>query len=281
VKVISNFLGRLFKRGLEYNTVCGYRSAISAYHVPVDGLKVGQHPTLVRLIRGVFNQRPPVRTLAPSWDLETVLRKLRGPPFEPFLDVPLKWASRKAALLVALATASRSSDIAKLGFREPFLREQRSPPGIRLIPRSLRKQDRPGHCFQDLFIPKYTQDRKLDPVRAVLLYLRRVKAIRGACKSLFVTFGGAKRTAPTAQTLAHWIVDCIQETLKSTSPQEVHAHSTRSASTSVALLRGVSLANILKAADWSSGCVFAKHYLKETRDREGEFARAVLDTARQ
>jgi hypothetical protein len=195
------------------------------------------------------------------------------------MEVPLKWAAWKTAFLVAIASASRCGDLNKLGYTEPHFRQQLNPPGLRFIPRSLWKQDRPGHCFQDIFIPKFVPGRKLDPVRAVLLYCKRVKSVRGSLKSLFVTWGAGKVKSPTAQTLAHWLVDCIQEASKESPPGHVTAHSTRGMCTSVALLKGVSMANILKAADWSSECVFANHYLKEVRAKEGEFASAVLGSA--
>ena len=96
-------------------------------------------------------------------------------------------------------------------------------------------------------------------------------------KSLFVTFGRGTVKTPAAQTLAHWIVDTIKESMDNQSGVGTpRAHSTRSISTTVALMRGVSLSSILKAADWSSECTFAQHYLKEYRDRDGEFARSVL-----
>lgn len=147
---------------------------------------------------------------------------------------------------------------------------------MRFIAKSLRKQDRPSHHSQDFFVPQFTEDRLLDPVRAIKLYLKRVRGRRGSLKSLFVTFGKGEVKTPVAQTLAHWIVDAIKESLDERDGGTIRAHSTRSVSTTVGLLRGVPLSSILKAADWSSECTFARHYLKEYRDRDGEFARSVL-----
>ena len=36
-----------------------YRSAISAYHRPINDLKVGVHPRVHELMKGVFNNGPP------------------------------------------------------------------------------------------------------------------------------------------------------------------------------------------------------------------------------
>ena len=236
---------------------------------------MGEHPTLIKLLKGVFNLRPPTRTLTTSWSLDTVLTKLRLPPFEPLISVTMKALTLKTVFLVALATAGRSSDLHKLGCKEPYMRLESSSGGLRFVPRGLRKQDRVGHLLKDVFVPKFTADRKLDPVRAVRIYLRRVEDVRGSVESLFVTFGAGAKKSPTSQTIAKWIGQTIALT-SDCSPQGARAHSTRSTSTSKALWAGVSLDNILKAADWSSDSTFARHYLQALREEEGAFGRAVL-----
>ena len=278
LEYVINFLSTKFKNGLSYSTVAGYRSAISSYHVPVNNAPVGQHPLVVKLIRGVFNLRPPPRSLGPIWDLKLVLTNLRRSPFEPLREVSLKWCTRKTVLLVALASAGRSSDIAKLGWRSPHLRFESNPAGVRLIPRGLRKQDRPGHLLQDVFITAFQEDPKLDPVRAIRIYMSRVKDRRGDLESLFVTFGAKSVSSPSAQTIAHWIVDAIKQGLDSNA--RIGAHSTRSTSTTTALLKGVSVANIIRAADWAGSSTFARHYLREHREEEARFGTAVLQAAR-
>jgi hypothetical protein len=105
VEQIGNFLSSRLKKGLSYSMACGYRTAISSYLDLVDGRRVGDHPALACLMRGVFNSRLPMRPLPLVWDLQAVLRGLKLPPFEPFLNTSLKWASRKTALLLALAGA--------------------------------------------------------------------------------------------------------------------------------------------------------------------------------
>ena len=275
LKLIANFLGRLFRKGLSYSTICGYRSAISSYHSLVDGVKVGEHPTLIKLLKGVFNLRPPTRTLTASWDLEKVLTKLRLPPFEPLTTSSIKLLTLKTAFLVALATAGRSSDLHKLGCKEPYMRLELNSGGLRFVPRRLRKQDRAGHLLKDIFVPKFTEDRKLDPVRAVRIYIKRVEDVRGEVNSLFVTFGAGAKKSPTSQTIANWLRQTIELT-SNNGPQRAKAHFTRAASASKALWAGVSLDNILKAADWSSDSTFARHYLQALREEEGAFGRAVL-----
>ena len=59
VNFIINFLSEKFDKGLQYRTLNCLRSAISAYHVHIDGKSVGKHSKVCALLAGIFNQRPP------------------------------------------------------------------------------------------------------------------------------------------------------------------------------------------------------------------------------
>ena len=83
-----------------------------------------------------------------------------------------------------------------------------------------------------------------------------------------------------AQTIAHSIVNTIETALVTPTTGPVTAQSTWSVSTSMALLWGVNIQNIIRAADCASASIFTNHYLTEHRERENEFARAVLGSAR-
>ena len=111
-------------------------------------------------------------------------------------------------LLLAIVMVARSSDLSRLGCKEPYLRKQNS--GFCLIPRLLKKQCRIGHCFQEMFVTKFG-DRKLDPVRALNIYLDRVKDFRGDLDSLFVTYGAGQKKSPSSQTIARWLVSVISQ----------------------------------------------------------------------
>ena len=55
---ILDHLTSLSEEGQEYNTTSVHRSVISAYHEKVDGMPVGQHPSVTSLMAGIFNPRP-------------------------------------------------------------------------------------------------------------------------------------------------------------------------------------------------------------------------------
>ena len=81
---------------------------------PVDNKAVGQHPYIIRLIKGVFNSRPPVKKLVPEWDLSLVLEAIQKAPFEPMKTVHLKYATWKTVLLLAMTSFRRCSDLHSL-----------------------------------------------------------------------------------------------------------------------------------------------------------------------
>ena len=281
ISTVANFLACLFDKGLNYSTICGYRSAISALHEPVEGYKVGEHPRIVALLKGVFNRNPPKRTLLPPWDLRVVLKHIQNHPFEPLNQVDLKFKTMKAVFLLAITTGGRVSDLSLLGYKQPFLRIEKVAPGLRFAPTGLRKQDRPKHFEHEVFVPTYPHNKFLDPVRAVLIYLKATKSLREGSNSLFVTLT-EPHNAPSPQTISKWIVNTIKTCyeLEGKQLQTVRAHSTRSLSSSWALYSGVAMDRILQAVDWSKDTTFVKFYLKDVEHTVSDFASAVLDVGK-
>ena len=55
---ITSFLSDCFSEGLEYRTLNTYRYALSGVLPPIEGFPVGQHPLVVRLLKGVQNFDP-------------------------------------------------------------------------------------------------------------------------------------------------------------------------------------------------------------------------------
>jgi hypothetical protein len=72
---VADFLVEVFQSGAQARTVQGYRTAIGAIHLGFPGgATVSSSPVLSSLIKGIFNERPPTKTLLPEWDLPLVLR---------------------------------------------------------------------------------------------------------------------------------------------------------------------------------------------------------------
>ena len=55
IKNILTYLADLFhEKGLQHRTINVYRSAISAFHIPIDGMVIGKHPLASKFMKGVF-----------------------------------------------------------------------------------------------------------------------------------------------------------------------------------------------------------------------------------
>ena len=59
VNHIIKIMSEKFDKGLQYRILNCLRSAISAYHVHIDGKSMGKHPKVCALLAGIFNQRLP------------------------------------------------------------------------------------------------------------------------------------------------------------------------------------------------------------------------------
>lgn len=261
---VADFLSYLFDQGLQYRTIAGYRSMLSAILPPVHNISVGQHPHIVRLIKGVFNSRPPKRKLLPEWDLEIVLQALEQKPFEPLDQVDIKFLTYKTAFLLAITTFKRCSDLQSLRIDEGSMKAQSK--GITFIRHGLAKQDRPGHFGKTIFVPSYPEKELLDPKRALCCYLDRTKEMRNKLKSdekvkLFLAISEPHKPVKVA-TISNWLVQTVKLAY-SDQDMKVNAHSTRAIAPSWALFKGASISSILDSADWASESTFIKFYLRQ------------------
>ena len=116
VETILEFLQHLLDQGsgLAASTIKVYACAISACHEGFAKTTVFGHPLVKRFLTGARRLRPVRKTTAPPWDLLLVLDALCKAPFEPIEQVPLKWLSIKTALLLALTSGKRVSDLRAL-----------------------------------------------------------------------------------------------------------------------------------------------------------------------
>ena len=288
VTEIADFLEYLFKtKGLQTSTISGYRAAISSVHKGWNGTSDGESSDLSRLIKNFFQERPPSKSLLPSWSLPLVLSKLVESPFEPLEKCSLKLLSFKTAFLVALASGHRVGDLHALSIEEGNLRWE--PYGVRLVPRLhyLAKNESMVHRAKPIFIPKFATyatdeaDLKLCPVRVLKAYVKATKRKRGDEKQLFVSYQNFRPISK--ERLSKWITGGLKEVCDGSSQSDVrlNAHSTRSLASSWALYQGASLESIVQAAFWARESTFSSFYLKDVWGAEGEFAQMVLSTARK
>ncbi|XP_063406029.1 uncharacterized protein LOC134689987 [Mytilus trossulus] len=258
----AEFLTFLFSEGLQYRTIAGYRSMLSSFLAPIGKIPVGQHPYITRLIKGVFNSRPPKVVLLPEWDLPLVLKKLKQAPFEPMKHAHLKFISWKTAFLIAITSFRRCSDLQSLCIGEESIVVQKK--GVTFVRHGLSKQDRPKHFGSKIFIPSYQSDKLLDPKRSIYYYLKKTAPFRNSDSEfeikLFLSFIEPHKPV-TSQTISSWIVNAIKCAYNE-KDKKFRAHSTRALGPSWALFNGASVKSIMDTADWTKESTFTRFYLR-------------------
>lgn len=116
------------KKGKAFSTWKVNLPAILACHMGFDDHIVGQQPLVCRFMKGVQRKLPSVRSLAPSWDLPTVLEAISQAPFEPLEQVDMKMVSLKMAWVIALTSAERVREMHTLSVNNAC--RQISPNGL-------------------------------------------------------------------------------------------------------------------------------------------------------
>ena len=260
---VADFLSDLFADGLQYRTIAGYRSMLSSVLSPVNNTPVGQHPYIIRLLKGVFHSRPPKTKLLPEWDLQMVLNMLQKEPFEPLSEASLKLTTYKAVFLMAISTFRRCSDLQSLRLGEGSVSVQKK--GVTFIRHGLSKQDRQTHYGSKVFVPAFPENKKLDPKRALYFYLKKTDSLRlktdGTAEVRVFLSVKEPHQAVSAQTISKWIVKTIRLAYND-SALKVKGHSTRAIGPSWALYNGASIRSILEAADWKKESTFIQFYFR-------------------
>ena len=149
VQPFLNFLADLFEQGLQHRTNNLTHSAISTTHQQVEGISIGQHPLVTRLIKRVHNSRTRKPRYTVTWDVDTVLRHLRALGDNDSLS--LRALSKKLALLTALTDASRTSELQALDLHFRRFR----PEGVHFTLASLTKKQK---TKRSLFFGAFPQD---------------------------------------------------------------------------------------------------------------------------
>jgi hypothetical protein len=284
----------LFTRDFQVGSIRGYRSAISAT-LEHTGRHIGRNKDLSDLLTSLARERPTQHRLVPAWDLALVLKVLTGHPFEPALKADLKFLGYKTAFLLALATASRVSelhaiDVETIRFGEEwsdvsfapcigFLSKTQSPEDTqralaRISVKSL------GEAVDD----RMSEDRTLCPVRALRYYLDRTAKNRRTKKRLFLSTLAPFQEV-TSITLSKWITKTVKvcysiSTKEDRAHAQIRAHDIRGLATSWAFKNNVPLLDVMKAGTWKKHTTFTEFYLKDlTSIQEGLRSLGTLSVA--
>ena len=271
IQPFLNFITSLFQEGLQYRTINTIRSAVSSTHNPIDGIPVGQHPLVKQLLKGVYNSRPPQPRYTHTWEVSRVLEHIKR--LGENKEISLKTLSFKLVVLMALIRASRVSELQALDLRFRYYK----PDGVLFRLASLTKKRHLGAALKECFFASFPEDSRLCVVHCLKQYETLTEGYRrvdpGKPAPLFVSYVKPHKPV-TSQRLAHWVKDLLKEAGVDTGIFK--AHSTRGASTSAALTKGLHIKDILDTADWSCESTFKKFYYRSSQDNS--FATKILSS---
>ena len=217
-------------------------------HSKVDGQPVGQHPLVKKMLQGVYNERSLLLKYSTVWDVGVVLRYLRDLGENGTLS--LRLLTLKSVMLLALTRPARSVDLSKLDIRACFY----TSAGVTFKAQHLSKHGKSTKPLADFFYPRYPEDENICPVITLQAYEAKTLEFQALSTDhektlLFLSWIG-KHDPVTGSTISRWLKTCLTETGADTGIFK--AHLIRGASSSKAAVAGITTADILQAADWSS-----------------------------
>ena len=236
-------------------------------HRNVEGIPIGQHPLVTRLMKGVYNLRPPKPRYSYTWDVDVVAQYIVS--MGDNADLSLKKLSQKLAFLMALVVASRTSELHALDLRFRIYR----PNGVLFQLTDVTKTQKTGSPPKERFFDAFP-DKRLCVMECLRQYEEVTHRHRNwdlEVQPVFLSY--IKPFKPvSSQRMAHWIKDILTEAGVDT--RVFKAHSVRGASVSAAKRNGVSLSDILSMADWSQDSTFRRFYYRTTVS--SDYAQRVL-----
>lgn len=289
IAAIADFLVFLHEeKGFAPTTVASYRSSLGGTLGPVEGVPLGQHPTLSRLLKSMAILQPAARPRVPAWDLSRVLEYLATTPNPTTLTtrVDRTFMTSKLAFLLALATGKRRSEIQAISRDPRDLRLTDTGVWLRTVAGFLPKTAVPGHDPAPFYIPALVpdvaspeRDERLCPVISLQRYILLTGGLQ-ADQRLFQKIRGSG--PPSADSVSRWITQCIQ-TAHDTEPLHAHAHEVRRMAASWAYQAGRhSLEEILLAGWWASPSTFTRFYLAHLHPQpDGNFRLTPVVSGRQ
>lgn len=248
---VLQFLTDLLASGKSYSAINIHRSMLSRTLGSIEGVQIGAHPLVVRLMKGCYHKNPPKPKYNDMWDPSQVVEFINS--LDENRHLTLSVLASKLVTMIALATLMRASEIAAIGYRSVVFSER----GVVFSLDRLRKAQRNGplQSFSILNDP----DPILCPVLALKEFVERTNQFRRETDEgkLFVALIAPHRPV-SASTVSRWIKSFLQKAGINT--RCFGAHSTRGAAASKAVSDGVPVEAILRAGSWSKETTFNRFY---------------------
>lgn len=264
-------MSHTFHGGVGYDSINTARGALSALGIMVEGFRAGNHPLVNRFLRGVFNLRPSTPRYAMTWDVKSVLQKLRL--MVPLHSLSLKDLSLKLVMLMALTQAARIQTLHLLLLENIVFGED----SVSVLLGGHLKQCRPKFNVRTIVFKAYTQDYRLCVFRTMMEYIERTERLRtesgNADGKLLISYIKPHRCV-SKDTVARWLKTMLSKCGIDT--KRYTAGSIRPASASMAKVLSVPIATIMAKAGWTQEATFAKYYNKVIEGDTDIFQDALL-----
>ncbi len=138
VSVVLSFQQEMLDNQHSSSTIKVYAAAIASFHACIAGRLVARDSAVIQFLRGARRMNPLRPRTVPPWNLPTVLRALKGPPFEPLQSSSLcTLVENRPAVTTGVGQASRRP---AGPFRQPCL------PGIWAQRLQGRPETKAGLC---------------------------------------------------------------------------------------------------------------------------------------
>lgn len=252
ISFLQNILTSTTNIYTSFNT---HRAALSL----ITSTNLGESLLLKRFLKGIFKLRPPRPKYNCTWDPQQVLNYLENLESND----SLKALSSKLITLLALATGQRIHTLSLISCDNISI----VPTGIKIRIPALVKTSRAGSFQPYLDLPYFLHRPKLCVASTLQEYMEKTKSFRSSLdEKLFFTSKPPYRPA-SKQTLSRW----VKETMINAGIDSdlFSPHSTRHASTSAALRKGLSLDKIRKTAGWTDkSSIFARFYNRPLLNNE-------------
>jgi hypothetical protein len=251
--MVLDYLAGLQEAGRAYRTVNTHRSAISAYHIPIQNIPVGQHPRVCALLKGVSKECPPEPKLVSVWDVSVMIRYFISLGANDSMS--LKDLSLKLVALLALTSFHRGSKLHALNSHFMSVFSDR----IEFLFNKNFKHSKQGKTEPPSIFFKFSPNRLLCPKACIQDYLKSTGQWRNPSDgSLFISFVNPHKPV-TKQSLTRWLK---QSLVSAGINSHYTSHSTRSAASSKARAGGISIPDILAKGNWTNRTTFEKFYNK-------------------
>lgn len=254
LNTILEYLSNLHLTGKAYSTINVHRSMLSMTLDPINGIPVGKHPLIIKLMKGCFNRNPPKPKYSVFWEVDKVLNFMKSMGENE--DLCFSKLSKKLTTLLAIVTMMRTSELASID--KESIRFSSSGASFSLA--KPRKTQFNG-CLKTFSFPNFS-DRRICPVVCLGLYMVLSDYLRTDDNNSYL-FVGLKTPNNTvsSNTIGRWIKSFLKEAGIDT--EIFSAHSTQGAVASKAAKAGVSIDSILRAGDWNRKSTFTRFYRRD------------------